>query len=212
MEDEYLPTYHAPVVVFGEKYVTDQQTILIMKEKVLSLSGDSAKIKDFDGNIKYQIKGKLLTLHERSTLLDADKNFIAELEKKLASLHTRVKLKDATGAVRVVVMRSHIVQLRSSCHIYVFRDKKTKGYDKNPPDFKVKGDFFARKFTILDQEERVVARVRREMFSARNVLFGQDSYVLQVAPLVDSAFVTFVVMALDEIFSDQGDKKDGVFF
>ena len=52
-------------------YKTESSTQLVLKEKFWSLSGDSCSVKDENGKVWFRIKGQALSLHGKSTLLDA---------------------------------------------------------------------------------------------------------------------------------------------
>lgn len=74
-----------------------QSERLVIKEKVLSLSGDSFDILSEDGRPVFRIKGQAMSMSGRKHLTDMDGNFLFDIRKKLVSLHPTYYGEDASG-------------------------------------------------------------------------------------------------------------------
>lgn len=63
----------------------------------------------------------------------------------------------------------------------------------------MKGDFFDREAKITDETTgTVVATINRKFFNASEILGGQQTYVLSVAPGFDMALMAAACICLDE--------------
>jgi hypothetical protein len=77
----------AAIGVFPQ-YIAQQSETLILKEKVLSLSGDSFSIKTIDGRPIFQVKGNAFSLSGRKAVSDMAGNVLFELRKKHIAIHS----------------------------------------------------------------------------------------------------------------------------
>lgn len=59
-----LQPVHPPIGVFPG-FVAQQPTTLVLKEKVLSWSGDDFGVKDQNGNVIVRVGGKVMSLRQR---------------------------------------------------------------------------------------------------------------------------------------------------
>lgn len=67
--------------------------------------------------------------------------------------------------------------------------------------WEVRGQFFDRSADIM-WDGKVVAKVRREFLNMREVFGGNQTYGVEVAPGVDLALVSAIVIAIDEQRND----------
>lgn len=77
----------SPVVLFPQ-FVTQQTEQLVLKERVLSLSGDSFGIKTTDGRVMFECKGEMLSISGRKHIMDAQGKQLFDIRKELIALHT----------------------------------------------------------------------------------------------------------------------------
>lgn len=67
----------------------------------------------------------------------------------------------------------------------------------------MKGNFFDTKAAIRDEQTgAVVAKIDRQLFNARELLGGQQTYGVTVAPGMDMALIVVMVICLDEKRND----------
>jgi uncharacterized protein YxjI len=68
-----------------------------------------------------------------------------------------------------------------------------------PIELTMKGDFLDRNAEIIDTATgQPVAQIRRSGFNARNLIGGQDTYHVAVAPGVDLSLITAICVCFDE--------------
>jgi len=100
--------------------------------------------------------------------------------------------------------------MSSNTKIFLFpadtykRGHLPKKYRKGKPDILIAGNFLACEFEFKDKEAKTIARVTRDVSAIANVIFGQDTYLLQISSGTDIAFMVMAVIALDELYNDQG--------
>ena len=86
--------------------------------------------------------------------------------------------------------------------------------DNGDPIYEVKGDFLKKDFSVKDvRTGKTVAQVKRKSFTVSNLLFEKDTYVIKVEPGLDTVLLIFFVVAADEQYRDDGNRKGyGSFF
>jgi uncharacterized protein YxjI len=68
-----------------------------------------------------------------------------------------------------------------------------------PVTLGMKGGMLERSADIVDQDSgQVVARIDRQRWNSRNIIFGQNTYAVIVAPGVDSALIAALCICFDE--------------
>ena len=79
------------------QFITQQPEQLVLKEKVLSLSGDSFSIKTVDGRVVFNVKGDLLSLSGRKHLMDAQDVPLFDIRKQLVAIHATYYCENPQG-------------------------------------------------------------------------------------------------------------------
>ena len=59
-----------PIAAVNLSFCQPGPLTLVMKEKLWSLTGDSFKIKDTEGNLYFQIAGRVMSIRDKKRLLD----------------------------------------------------------------------------------------------------------------------------------------------
>eukprot|EP01089_Gocevia_fonbrunei_P005852 TRINITY_DN1634_c0_g1_i2.p1 TRINITY_DN1634_c0_g1~~TRINITY_DN1634_c0_g1_i2.p1 ORF type:complete len:203 (+),score=28.48 TRINITY_DN1634_c0_g1_i2:57-665(+) len=177
----------------SDKHTNDHAVTVVLKEKIFSLTGDSFKIQDTNGNDVFQLKGKLVSLHQRKVLKDMEGNSLGVVRKRMVSVHKRQNIYDADEKKIAFAARKHFLQFHANA---VIKIKSTE------EEITVKGSIFAHDFKFY-MGDTVIAYVHRGILNARNIIAGKDSYQLTVAPNVDLAFMILATICLDEIFCDK---------
>lgn len=72
-----------PVAVVHPKFCAPYPLDLTIVRKVMTLSDGNFAVTDVNGNILFKFKGKLLSLRDRRTLLDASDKPIISLQQKV---------------------------------------------------------------------------------------------------------------------------------
>ena len=77
--------------------------------------------------------------------------------------------------------------------------------DISPTVIEVSGNWNAKSYTIsIDNKQ--VAEVKRHTGIAGHIQ-SKDEYCIEIAAGVDTAFISMVVIALDEMYHDDGNKR-----
>ena len=168
-------------------------TKLFIKEKKMSLSGDSARIKDEHGNTIFTIDAHLMTISDRRTLADSQGNVIGQLRrKKTPGIHETYYIGTPTDDKKCAVKLKGILNpIKCDAHIMVGGTNVGE----------VSGNWRAKKFSIY-VKGYLVAQVHRKT-SLGAILMDADTYCIQVEPGVDLAFISLVTIALDELYHDE---------
>jgi len=203
VEDNFYEPPSNAFMIFGKQYVYPHRQQFVLQEKVFSWSGDSFDIYDDQGRIRFKIKGKIVTLRQRKRLYDHKDQLVGQLLHKGLTLHRTVKFYSATKEVVAVAKKSAIFQLKSNADVHL---KKRMG-QTGGRDVKIRGSFFAQEFTFYDSHGNALGELHRKVFNFSNLFLGKDTYELVVFPNVDCAFMILVAVAMDEMFSDDRQRK-----
>lgn len=96
MAAEQLPPLPHQIGVF-DHCVARQTETLILREKVLSLSGDSFEIKLANGQPILQVRGKAMSISGRKSIYDMSNTHLFDLVKEHFHLHTTFAAEDPQG-------------------------------------------------------------------------------------------------------------------
>ncbi|KAF3941500.1 hypothetical protein ABW19_dt0200576 [Dactylella cylindrospora] len=186
-----LEPVSAQIAIFPQ-FVAQKTESLVLKEKVFSFSGDSFDIKTLEGNPVFKVQGKAMSLSGRKIVADTAGNELFHLRKEHLSIHTTFYGEDASGK-KLFEVKSKF-SIGSSKAYIIFTDVSGKAHN-----LLMKGDFFDREAAITDETTgAVVATINRKFFNVGEILGGAQTYVLSVAPGVDTALMTAACICLDE--------------
>lgn len=176
-----------------------------MKEKAISLSGDAFKVKRLDTKeTVFRVRGNLLSFRDSKTLNDANDVPIYKMAESVLTLHGRMQIQDSrTGQALITLRKKSFIPMMGTSTIQGWRGTKEEGN----PDYVVKGDWFRKDFTVKDKTGNVLAVVRRKSLSFSNLVLEKDTYVIRVEPGVDAALIIFFIVAVDEHYRDDGNRR-----
>lgn len=84
------PTVHQPLTqtisVIGPQYLAPYPVDLTITEKTFSLTDGDYAVTDVNGNIVFKVKGKLLSLRDKRSLVDASGNTLVTMRQKVHDL------------------------------------------------------------------------------------------------------------------------------
>jgi len=196
----------------GAFFLRPQSTVLKLREKILSWSGDDCSVKDINGTKWFQISGSAISMKSVRTMADNQGNVICGYQKKMLSLHATayITIKDQTGQklVLATIKRQSNFSFEASADIYIHNPPisidhvTTNGL---PVAIHVEGDILAKKYDFmmgdLNTNPYKIAQVVRK-YTGAEMVFGQNTYFLEVGPNVDVAFICMSAYAIDELFQD----------
>jgi uncharacterized protein YxjI len=91
-----LPPAPAAIGVFPQ-FVAQQPETIVLKEHVMSLTGDSFSIKLANGTPILQVEGKVFSLGGRKKVRDMAGNHLFDIKKELMHIHTTFAIEDPSG-------------------------------------------------------------------------------------------------------------------
>ena len=102
---QHLAPVKRPIGIF-DQFIARQTETLILKEKVMSLSGDSFDIKLASGQPVFKIQGRHMTISGRKSLSDMQGNHLFDVVKELMHIHATFAVEDAKGNKIVSIKNS----------------------------------------------------------------------------------------------------------
>ncbi|KAF2495288.1 DUF567-domain-containing protein [Lophium mytilinum] len=186
-----LPPLSRDIGIFPP-YIAQQSETLVLKEHVLSLSGDSFSIKTTDGRAIFQVKGEVMSLSGRKHLMDMSGSPIFDIRKEHLTLHTTYYGEDPSGN-KILEVKSKFALLGSTAY-GTFTSLSGKA-----EKLEMKGDWLSTSGQIVDTSTgEVVATIDRKLLSGKDIFFGQQTYALTIAKGADMALMVAMCIALDE--------------
>ncbi|KAJ3494105.1 hypothetical protein NLG97_g4296 [Lecanicillium saksenae] len=188
-----LPALPQPIGQFNTTIARGTETI-VLKEKVLSLSGDSFDIKNINGQPFLKVQGRHATISGRKSIYDMAGTHLFDIVKEHFHLH-------ATYAAETPE-KHKFLEIKSS--IKLFGSKATGTFtapDGKTHIFGMRGNWLDSKAEIILGEDKagpVVAIIDRQFFNKREFFGGQQTYAVTVAPGMDMALAVALCIALDE--------------
>jgi uncharacterized protein YxjI len=171
---------------------------LIMKEKLMSWTGDDFKIKDPNGHVFFRIEGKAISFSQKKCLQNPQGQVIANFKKEAFNFLP----------VYNVFHGAHSEQLMARIESkFTFISTKAKVQLTNvvngqPAELVLKGDWRSKNAQIYlgnpKEGGRMIANASRKL-NAKHVLFGAQDYQVTIEPGVDVALIVLLVLAFDEM-------------
>ncbi|KAI1371382.1 DUF567-domain-containing protein [Hypoxylon crocopeplum] len=185
-----MAPFPRPMGIFTP-FIARQGETLILKEKVMSLSGNSFDITLANGQPIFKVKGESLTLSQRMNVMDMNGNLLFCIRKKHLSLHTTYYAENARGE-EIFEVKSKF-GLGSSKFIGSFTSASGQ-----QEELLMKGDWTDTTAEIKDEATgQAIATIYRDRWNAREFLGGQQTYNVSIAPNVDMAIIAAMCICLD---------------
>lgn len=168
-------------------------TTIVLKEHVLSLTGDSFSIKQEDGTPILQVEGKIMSISGRKKVCDMAGNHLFDIVKEHLHIHTTFAIEDPQGQKLMEVKSSF--KLFGSSATATFTDKQGSQHV-----LKMKGSIFDTSAEIIDEARggSTAARINRKLLSGKDIFFGQQTYAVQITEGYDQALIAAMCICLDE--------------
>ncbi|CAE6507854.1 unnamed protein product [Rhizoctonia solani] len=155
-------------------YAQNYELTLKLREKRMSLSGDSFDITDPQGRPYFKMEGSTFSFRDKKTLKQADGRPIFNIQNKLLTIHHRYLVYNAnesTESEPLFVIKGHFSLTGAKLDV-----EFKNAADGRPVVFDLRGSFF-------DRSE---------------LLFDQQTYYLTIAPGVDAAMMVALCVCMDE--------------
>ncbi|RYP05413.1 hypothetical protein DL764_003838 [Monosporascus ibericus] len=183
--------YPTPLGLFPG-FIARQTETLMIKEKGISLSGDSFTIKTVGGQPVFDVKGNFFSLSGRKVVTDIRGNHLFTIRKKLLALQSTYYAEGPAGNPILEVIGKFGFTTRK----FVGRFISASGQKE---DLRMTGDFFHTSAQICGNASRSpVAIIERDFFNMREFFLDKQTYAVTIAPNVDMAIVVAMCICLDE--------------
>jgi len=190
-----LVAVQRPIGVF-DQCITPATQVLVLKEKVFSLSRDSFDIQNLNGQSVFKIDGHHMTVSGRKTLKDAAGAPLFDIVQERLHLHATYVAEDAQGK-RLMEVKNAFKVVGSEATVMI------TSKDGHAEELTMKGNWRDTSADIISKATgEVVARIDRSLLNKRQLFGGQQTYALIVAPGVDMALMVAACVALDEKNND----------
>lgn len=140
----------------------------------------------------FEIKASKMTLSERRTLVDANGAEVGQLRKKKSpAMHATCYIGTMADEKKCAVKKKGLTDL-TKCDADIYLGDNVIG--------EVTGNWRAKSFKVSIGGDQV-ADVHRKT-GATGHLLNADSYCMDIVAGVDTAFISMVIIALDELYHD----------
>ncbi|KAJ6403384.1 hypothetical protein OIU84_015312 [Salix udensis] len=200
----YPPVEHA-VVVVGPQYLAQYPVELAVSTKLLTLGENDFKVADINGTVIFQVKSKLLSLHDRRFLKDATGNTLVNLRQKIMTMHRRWEAfrgeSNEEKDLLFTAKKSKLFQFKTDLDVFLANNKG------EVPDFKIKGGYAESSCSILLGNSNTMLAQMHRKHSLKSSILGTDNFGVTVYPNIDYAFIIALVVILDEINADRSEGR-----
>ncbi|GAD98142.1 hypothetical protein NFIA_098510 [Paecilomyces variotii No. 5] len=207
MNPTELPPVIQPVAIF-DQFIARQTETMILKEKIMSLSGDSFDVKLASGQPIFRVEGKVMTISGRKSVYNMTNNHLFDIVKEHFHIHTTFAAHDPSGSKFLQVKNnitctSGLAWVSSLIWSKFIGSKATATFTSPKTgqivSLRMKGNWLDSIVDIVeDTTGIVVARINRNIFRGRDLFFGKQTYAAVVAPGVDMALIAAMCICFDE--------------
>ncbi|KAL5632666.1 hypothetical protein ACGC1H_005571 [Rhizoctonia solani] len=144
-------------------YAQNHEVTLKLREKSMSLSGDSFEITDPQGRPYFKVEGNALSIRSKKTLKQADGRPIFNIQNKLLTIHHQYLVYNAnesTESEPLFVIKSHFSVTGAKIDV-AFRNAA----DGREVVFDLRGSFFDRSAEITCNGQPI-ARISRQFMNS----------------------------------------------
>lgn len=171
-------------------------SLLRISENVASATRDSFTVRDATGNMLYKIQGSF-TVNERKTLRDMNNRALLYIEESRLQMREKITIADCNKRPLLCIKEGGVL---------VFGSRRATGFlgarPSGVPAVLITRNQGVSQIRISSGRGEEMASVLRRRHSIQHQVTGQDTYEVTIAPGVDSALVSMIVVAIDEVWAD----------
>ncbi|MED6156515.1 hypothetical protein PIB30_014910 [Stylosanthes scabra] len=187
--------------VIGPEFCAPYTVYITLVRHVVSLSDTYFDVTDDNGNLVFNVKSNVVSLHDRIVIKDPPENAIITLRRKTMTLRDRwqcfrgdsMKEKDLIFNVRRTFFVQHVAKL----DMFLANNSAERVCD-----YKVKGSFLERSATIYVGETDIIVATMKKHHTAGSILIGKDHFTISVSSNFDYCFAVAIIMILYELNRD----------
>ncbi|OUM62293.1 hypothetical protein PIROE2DRAFT_44435 [Piromyces sp. E2] len=197
------------VVAVDSKYVFDQPTELLLKEGLLSFSGDDFVIKDTSGKSYFKCTGKLMSIRDKKFITDMEGNPLFCIANGILFFKSRLKIYSGKDTKEVLASITPVTSIKSRKHLITYYNPVTEKEET----LDMKFDFFNHSCGIFYGKEKegapMICKIIKKI-DAKRILTNKENYYIEIAPGVDIALMAALAICFDEIKNDDSDHKNAI--
>ncbi|KAG4089728.1 hypothetical protein H8356DRAFT_1717014 [Neocallimastix lanati (nom. inval.)] len=195
-KDEKIVTPKDKIVAVDDRFVLKENTVLMLKEKIISLTGDDFSIKDVNGVCYFKCKGKAITMRGKKEFYDANGKLLFSLKNKLLAVKKTIKVYEGdSDSKTLAVVKPKSALFLKNCEAEFF-NKTTGKTDK----FNMKCDVIGFRCHVYHGSD-LICKIHKK-FDGKLAFTGQNNYYVEIAPNVDIALMLAIGICYDEIRND----------
>ncbi|EIM79548.1 DUF567-domain-containing protein [Stereum hirsutum FP-91666 SS1] len=198
-----LEPFHPPIGLNAAFCMPHVET-LVMKEKMWSFSGDDFSIQNSAGQDVVRCHGQAFSWRDRKEFKDARQMPLFTVRNKVLAFHKTQLIEAMDGTDLCTVKKKFSIgssRMIASFHNLASANASSSSHDLI--ELECKGDWFDRSAIItLLGTERVVGQISRKILNMREVIGGQQTYAVTIAPGVDVALMAALCVCFDEAFNE----------
>ncbi|KAF2840239.1 hypothetical protein M501DRAFT_1049268 [Patellaria atrata CBS 101060] len=190
LKTAHLSSVGTEIGIF-KPFIAQKSETLILTER-FGLSGDSFRIQNLEGRPILQVEGKVATISGRKIVRDMAGNELFHIRKKHLALFQTFYAEDSKGE-RFFEVKGKFALLGSKA-VGTFR-----GFSGEEHRLTMEGNWLNSKADIVDEATgKTVATINRKRWNARDLIGGQQTYQVTIAPGMDMALIVAMCIMLDE--------------
>ncbi|KAF5242263.1 hypothetical protein FANTH_8711 [Fusarium anthophilum] len=172
-------------------YITNRTETLIVREKTMSLTGDDFEVYHINGQPLLTVEGKVMSVSGRKIVNDMRGTHLFSIVKEHCHVHTTYAVEDPQGT-KLVNVRSNLRLFNSSA------TATFNSINGSAEILEMNGKWHDYSASIVDTlTDSVVACISRRV-TGRDLILGQQTYILEVKPGVDMALMVAMCICFDE--------------
>lgn len=197
-----------PIGIF-DRFMAHKTETLVLKERIMSMSGDSFDVRTAGGPPLLKIQGHVMSLSGRKTVSDMEGTHLFDIVKEHFCVHPTYTAEDPQGR-KILQVKSSFKRAytdargprRRLTRAAVMGSKATAEFrsrDGRSETLAMRGNWNTTSADIVCRSTgATAARIERRLWTAGNMFGGRQTYALVVAPGVDMALMVALCVALDE--------------
>ncbi|PVF97680.1 hypothetical protein CPB86DRAFT_734497 [Serendipita vermifera] len=164
---------------------------LKLKEQI-GWSGDTFDITDINGAPCFVMKGRAMSFKQKKVLQDMNGTPLLNFRHEFSLFKKYCIYSGNSNSHVIATIRPHVF-------FGITADIEFTNWDGSPRLFGLEGNFLSSQATITDRATgAIAARISRSRWNANDVVWGQQTYYVSIAPNVDLALIICICVALDE--------------
>ncbi|GMK56049.1 hypothetical protein CspeluHIS016_0211050 [Cutaneotrichosporon spelunceum] len=177
----------------------ESKTTLVMKESLLSISGDGFNIVNAETNETLMTcSGKIFSFHDCKKIYGAEGTMLYNMADKKMSLGQAFVVEDAEVSDVLAIKKKWSLGSKLVADSY---------QDGKESQISLSGDFWGGSANIHDQSGNALAHISCDMINVNEVVADQQTYCVTVAPGVDLALIACMCIAFDET-KNEADREE----